>query len=69
MTRKDYLLIAEALRRTHNLIDVTATGNEQVEAERHIAVEVASRYLADALASDNAAFDRERFLTACGVES
>lgn len=67
MTRKDFILIAEALKRTHDLIDLTATGSEHVEAERHIAVEVATRFLADALASTNGAFDRARFLAAAGT--
>jgi hypothetical protein len=64
MTRKDYILIAEALKRTHYLIDQTPSGDDWVEAERHIVVEATAKHLADALAADNRAFDRERFLAA-----
>lgn len=64
MTRKDYILIAAALR----------------EAERHALGcrykasaadmrEVTAHFLADALERDNPRFDRGRFLTAARVQS
>jgi hypothetical protein len=60
MSRKDYVAIAEAIR----------------EAKRETAETLGSSYvlrlaaeeIARALKRDNARFDRERFLTACGVE-
>lgn len=63
MTRKDYVLIAEAIRRAtpHPLCELDAPLLRQQHGN------VAAR-IADALASDNPRFDRARFLTACGVE-
>ena len=67
MSRKDYELIAAALQRTHTLIEQTPA-NQFIDAERHVAVEVVARFLADALAEDNARFDRERFIAATKPE-
>lgn len=63
MTRKDYILIADALReaRMHNLRDA-APGSGAYW------LRVAASEVARALAEDNPRFDRERFLKACGVE-
>jgi hypothetical protein len=59
MTRKDYILIAEALKRAWN-----------TEAESAFpGVQAAARNLAESLARDNPRFDRERFLKAAGVQS
>lgn len=65
MTRKDYELIAAALRmsRVGNL-----AGNEN-RALYNNGVDNAATNVADALASDNPRFDRERFLSACGVSA
>jgi len=68
MSRKDYELIAAALQRTHNLIEQTPA-DQFIDAERHVAVEVAARFLADSLAEDNARFDRERFIAATKPEA
>lgn len=57
MTRKDYQLIADAIRRASD-----APGY----AERNAFV---AHEIADALALDNPRFDRERFLKAAGVQS
>lgn len=61
MTKKDYELIARALKRAHENVN----GGQTVEDGAKLAAE----YLADALAQDNPRFDRERFLTACEVQS
>lgn len=60
MTRKDYILIAEALR--YGRIDAYS----QDQRDQH---EVDAAHIADALARDNPRFDRERFLKAAGVQS
>jgi len=57
MTRKDYQLIAE----------VFANFGQIIELEETIAADIA-RNLANALQADNPRFDRDRFLTACGVK-
>jgi hypothetical protein len=63
MTRKDYVLIAEAA--------ATARPNPRSDRGKdwydgwHVTVCA----LANALANDNPRFDRERFLKACGVQS
>ena len=63
MTRKDYVLIAAALAAAGQTYSarLIAEARDQWVEDCHA--------LADALARDNARFDRERFLTACGVQS
>jgi hypothetical protein len=58
MTRKDYVLIAEALARADRPY---AEGRAQHRTD--------CEAIADALAQDNPRFDRERFLKAAGVQS
>lgn len=62
MTRKDYEMIAKALQ---------AKRDELVESrssyDRICGHDGAILALAEALASENPRFDRERFLKACGV--
>jgi hypothetical protein len=60
MTRKDYVLIAEAL---------ASVRNEYADAPMRNTHTDCCEAVADALARDNARFDRARFLKACGVES
>lgn len=73
MTRKDYVLIAETLRRRREeLVPYAENTYDHAEVARHWigkleGVDSASRCLADALVADNPRFDRERFLVACGV--
>ena len=59
MTRKDYVLIAEAIEPV-----VTATHLDPlvIAGARRTAFR-----LADSLAADNPRFDHDRFLKACGV--
>lgn len=54
MTRKDYIAIAEVFFLSK-------------EAEDDL--DNCARRMADTLATDNARFDRQRFLVACGVPS
>ena len=65
MTRKDYVLIANALRDARAKI-------RQCEPEESITdlcdgVSYAIDYITDALQSDNPRFDRARFLEACAA--
>lgn len=57
MSRKDYILIAAALK----------AASESVTGLERKGVQWAARDLAQALARDNARFNRERFLEAAGV--
>lgn len=59
MTRKDYVLIAEALRVAREIPCGTV-----LQMHSTVALE-----LAGTLADTNPRFDRERFLKAAGVES
>lgn len=58
MTRKDYVLIAQAFK--------AASMPNACQETKASLYELAQR-LAGILALDNARFDRERFLAACGV--
>ena len=64
MTRKDYVMIADAIRET--LLPECETGiappDWQVFATRRVALR-----LADQLRQDNPRFDRTRFMAACGL--
>ena len=62
MTRKDYVLIAAAIKAA-----ATEYPDERPDAEQQ--QEDVAFSIAEALASDNPRFDRERFLKACGVQS
>jgi hypothetical protein len=59
MTRKDYVLIADTLA---NLMSDFNNGGEDF-----VSLSLVAQELADTLEADNPRFDRERFLTACGV--
>jgi hypothetical protein len=73
MTRKDYILIAAALRETlahiasngdsERLSDDGRTFNSGESQGAHLA----ALRLADALAADNPRFERETFLKACSL--
>ena len=64
MTRKDYILIAEAIERATRLAPWTDLGKEQARkfAERQIAFN-----LAYALGQDNPRFDRAQFFKTCNI--
>lgn len=61
MTRKDYILIAAALKAARSSYSLPNV------AIYHNGIDNAAHRVCDALAKDNAAFDRARFLVACGV--
>lgn len=61
MTRKDYVLIAAALKSSQ--LEQFRDGAQPFQHE------VSCKRVADALATDNPRFDRDRFLKACGVQS
>jgi hypothetical protein len=65
MTRKDYILIAAALR---DVMLIDCQSAEYLNGVRAAHASAAQR-LADVLARDNPRFDRERFLKAAGVQS
>ena len=60
MTRKDYKLIAEALRVANGSITVAPYDAET-------AISLVAHLLADCLEKENPRFNRARFLSACGV--
>jgi hypothetical protein len=60
MSRKHYNVIAAALNEDRARFDE--------DGACQFGVDSAARAIADVLAADNPRFDRERFLTACGVE-
>lgn len=62
MTRKDYELIAKAIY--GSLIQSKSLDWQDLYAEQH---RITARHIANALERTNPRFDRERFLTACGV--
>lgn len=62
MTRKDYVLIARALKDARS-ITVDRNGNSRSSTEWLAAVTSVS----DALMRDNSRFDSARFLDACGA--
>ena len=64
MTRKDYILIAAAIRET--LLPEPETGIAPPDWQVFATHRVALR-LADQLRQDNPRFDRTRFMAACGI--
>jgi len=58
MSRKDYEMVATAIRNS---------ANRAVTAHDQAMLRILSREIAGAFAADNARFDRDRFLAACGT--
>lgn len=65
MTRKDYILIAAALKDARDDIK----DKEFPPRDLWDGLDYGCEWLADALGRDNPRFDRERFLRAAGVQS
>jgi hypothetical protein len=63
MTRKDYELIAYAIKLSER------TGGVHVQTPEWVQWHDTADCIADALQGDNPRFDRARFLAACGAES
>lgn len=63
MTRKDYELLADAIRVSINLNQFQPPYEERLSAIRSVIY-----VLADFLLRENPRFDRERFEKACGLE-
>ena len=61
MTRKDYILIAEAIKQTADM------SRSFADAEALRGARLTANHIATALGRDNPRFDRERFLKACDV--
>jgi hypothetical protein len=65
MTRKDYILIAAALKEAAaDILNKECPVQDLLDGKDY-----AAEHIADALARDNPRFDRERFLKAAGVQS
>ena len=64
MSKKDYILIAEAIKSAQtSLLYATTNAGETRRSVEHVA-----QNLAFTLAIENPLFNTERFLSACGVE-
>ena len=61
MTRRDYILIAQAIK------DSLSTYNAELAKNERLAITDVSYTLASALQAENQAFDKKRFLQACGT--
>lgn len=65
MTKKDYIKLAAALNET---LDYAKHGvREPLRDQAIMTVGYAAECIARTLKADNGRFDRDRFLTACGV--
>lgn len=64
MTRKDYEMIAQAVR------DGLADGRrDPASTEAAKVAKTIAQYVSDGLAADNLRFDRKRFMAACGFNA
>lgn len=66
MTRKDYVLLAEALKEARNHCWAVEVPDP---ASFRVGLQAAAEEIAGALGRDNPKFDRDRFLKASGVQS
>lgn len=66
MTRKDYEKFARMLRLD---LDDTKRFAQRVQADNRLAIVYAADLAARVFREDNPAFNRERFMQACGLES
>ncbi len=63
MTKKDYILVAKAIKNHYE-----TWANYYSDYEPNVKLGYLVQDLANTLARDNSRFDRQRFLTACGIE-
>ena len=64
MTRKDYVIIAESIANATELTKILGGIDEET---RDRVISLIANKIASGLEMDNSRFDRDRFLTACGV--
>lgn len=69
MTRRDYILIAGALRQAFEQINEPRRTGGGMAMKSYDAFDIVVDRLADALARENPRFDRVRFLRAAGRET
>lgn len=69
MTRKEYVAIAAAIARCAEPYRAAFDQGARGAGDGMNAVACVARSVADAMARENGAFDRARFLAACGVRS
>lgn len=67
MTRKDYVVLAGVIQDTY--AQFNTPGQPDYNSVAGWGVATVALNICDVLAADNPRFDRERFLTACGVSS
>ncbi len=68
MTKKDYIIIACEFANSLRIErEIEADGNDTHVAQ--VSLEVLANNLACKMALDNRRFDKQRFLTACGIKS
>lgn len=72
MTKKDYIALADAFRLARVQVGTVSQTinktNAKTEKAERFAIDSCVFNVATVLANDNPAFDRARFLTACGVQ-
>lgn len=66
-SRKDYVAVAACIQAAQ--VDVVNKEPKKSHRDMLDGVSLAAEHIADYFAADNARFDRERFLAACGVQS
>ena len=66
MTRKDYELIAEAIKDVGLFYHLDG---EPMRSDAEVVLYSVAMELARELRAENARFDRQRFLTACGLDA
>lgn len=70
MTKKDYLLVADALNEAKpKVVDQAVKDATGIDEAIRIQWHFDCRLIAHALGFDNDRFDRQRFLKACGIEA
>lgn len=63
MTKKDYILQAEAIRDSKSALEYASLNLGETQR----AIQVVAYTLANRLQKDNPKFDKNRFITACGL--
>lgn len=67
MTRRDYVLLAEACKAGRECAAAAAASSVDDARIRAVGAELTIRVLANRLQAENPRFDRDRFLVAAGV--